>query len=235
LAGACARSRSQISTRTAVRSKRPDEWAELDALLGIPVSRFSRDRVVFESIARDVLPALPMRCAPPAARRLPRGAPAAPRATSPTRSRSCGASGCSARIHRSNCASSPPTTTRGCLSARVACYEESGQKALPDDLRAAFERCDSLSCLRAEYRAVEFVQQDLREAMPEGPFDLVLRRNAVATYYAADVQRELLERIAQRTRPGAVLVLVIHESLPAGVAGFAVRPGVRTIYRRVET
>jgi chemotaxis protein methyltransferase CheR len=121
------------------------------------------------------------------------------------------------------------------LSARVACYEESGQKALPDDLRAAFERCDSLSCLRAEHRAVEFVQQDLREAMPEGPFDLVLRRNAVATYYAADVQRELLERIAQRTRPGAVLVLVIHESLPAGVAGFAVRPGVRTIYRRVET
>jgi hypothetical protein len=36
----------------------PDEWAELDALLGIPISRFWRDRGVFESIERDVLPAL---------------------------------------------------------------------------------------------------------------------------------------------------------------------------------
>ncbi len=36
----------------------PVEWTELDARLGIPISRFWRDRGVFESIEREVLPAL---------------------------------------------------------------------------------------------------------------------------------------------------------------------------------
>jgi len=36
----------------------PEEWTELDALLGIPISRFYRDRGVFDLLQSQVLPAL---------------------------------------------------------------------------------------------------------------------------------------------------------------------------------
>jgi chemotaxis protein methyltransferase CheR len=68
--------------------------------------------------------------------------------------------------------------------------------------------------------------------MPDGPFDLVLGRNVVATYYAPDVQRAIMTRIAGRLRPGGALVLGIHEALPEGLAGFVAWPGARAVYRR---
>ncbi len=208
----------------------PDEWAELDALLGIPISRFWRDHGVFESIARDVLPALA-----DAAR-------AAGRTALDAWSAGC-ASGeepyTLAILWRERLRRAYPSLELRIVAtdndarllerARAGCYGESSLKALPDDLRAAFERRDGLWCSRAEYRAVEFVRQDLRDAMPEGPFDLVFCRNVVATYYAADVQRTLLARIAQRMRPGAALVLGIHESLPQGAEGFVAWPSARDI------
>lgn len=214
----------------------PAEWAELDALLGIPISRFWRDRGVFEAIERDVLPTLAE----------------AARAAGRTRLDAWSA-GCAsgeepytlAILWRERLRRAYPSLELRIVAtdndarlldrARVGCYGESSLKALPDNLRAAFERRDAHGCVRAEYRAVEFVQQDLREAMPEGPFDLVFCRNVVVTYYAADVQRELLACIAQRMRPGAALVLGIHESLPEGVEGFAAWPSARAIHRRVET
>jgi chemotaxis protein methyltransferase CheR len=36
----------------------PSEWAVLEGLCGVTISRFSRDRAVFECLARQVMPAL---------------------------------------------------------------------------------------------------------------------------------------------------------------------------------
>ncbi len=120
--------------------------------------------------------------------------------------------------------------------ARTGCYAASSLKELPADLRAAaFDERDGRFCIRAELRGVEFLRQDLREQMPDGPFDLVCLRNVVATYYAVEVQREILARIAARMRPGGALVLGIHESLPPGVSDFTAWPGARAVYRRAET
>lgn len=66
----------------------------------------------------------------------------------------------------------------------------------------------------------------------QGPFDLVLCRNVVATYYAPAVQAEIMTRIATRLRTGGALVLGVHEMLPEGVAGFTPWPGARAICRR---
>lgn len=212
----------------------PSEWQELDALLGIPISRFHRDRGVFETIALDVLPTLA------------RAARDARRTTL-----SCWSAGCAsgeepytiAILWRARVRQAFPTLTLGIVAtdcdpvlierARAGCYRESSLKELPVDLRAAaFERRNDHWCVRPEYRNVDFLRQDLREAMPDGPFDLVLLRNVIATYYAPEVQREVIGRIGSRMRAGAALVLGVHESLPERTPGFAAWPAARGVFRR---
>jgi chemotaxis protein methyltransferase CheR len=210
------------------------EWPELDALLGIPISRFYRDRGVFDSVGRDVLPAL---------------ARAAREASHPTLD--CWSAGCAsgeepytlAILWRLRIQAAFPGLAARIVAtdavaalldrARSGRYLASSLKELPPDLRAAaFEARGELWCVRPEFRDVEFLRQDLRAEMPEGPFDLVLCRNVVATYYAPAVQREIMMRIADRLRPGGALVLGVHEALPEGLAGFVAWPGARAVYRR---
>lgn len=212
----------------------PQEWADLDALLGVPITRFYRDRTVFDSIGRDVLPALAQ-----AAR------------DAGCTSLDCWSAGCA-------CGEEPYTlailwqvrlqpaiphlalrivaTDCDCQlleRARIGCYEASSLRELSADLRAsAFEQRNQLLCVRPEFRAVEFLHQDLRLAMPTGPFDLMLVRNVLATYYAPDVQRATILGIADRMRAGGGLVLGIHETLPDGLEAFVPWPGTRAVYRR---
>jgi chemotaxis protein methyltransferase CheR len=210
-----------------------EEWPALDALLGIPISRFYRDRGVFDAIGEAVLPAL---------------ARAAREAVRPTLD--CWSAGCAsgeepytlALLWRLRVQAAFPGLALHVLAtdadaellerARAGCYSASSLMELPAELRAAFEAREGLWCVRPELRTVEFLRQDLRTEMPAGPFDLVLCRNVVATYYAPDVQRAIMTRIADRLRPGGALVLGAHEALPEGVDGFAPWPGARAIYRR---
>lgn len=211
----------------------PAEWRELDALLGIPVSRFLRDTGVFAAIEREILPAR------------------AAAARAGARALCCWSAGCAAGEEAYTLAilwrlrlqdAFPGVRPRvvatdrdaGLLQrARLGCYGASSLKELPEDLRqAAFERRGDVRCLRAPFRGVEFLQQDLRVEMPDGPFDLVLCRNVVATYYEEPVQRQILRRIARRLRPGGALVLGAHEALPEVTAGFEPWPGLRAIRRR---
>ena len=63
---------------------------------------------------------------------------------------------------------------------------------------------------------MEFLQQDIRHQIPKGPFDLVLCRYLVFTYFDESLQRELLGRILERIRPGGIFVAGKQETLPAG-------------------
>jgi chemotaxis protein methyltransferase CheR len=106
--------------------------------------------------------------------------------------------------------------------ARRACYPASSLRDLPEPWRAAFERTGDNFCLKPEHRAsVRFVEQDIGDAMPAGPFDLILCRNLVFTYFAEPMQREIAGRLAERLVPGGSLLLGTHESLPAPVRGLA--------------
>jgi chemotaxis protein methyltransferase CheR len=212
----------------------PGEWKELDSILGIPVSRFYRDRGVFASLESEVLPAL--------ARAAPRGA----RATIDCWSAGC-ASGeepytLSVVWHLRLQPAFPQLTIRvvatdmdTTLLARAerGCYLASSLKELaPDLVSRAFETRDGELCLKPQFRDVTLIWQDLRTGMPDGPFDLVLCRNVVLTYYAAPVQLELMRRIANRLRPGGALVVGIHESLPPENSYFKPWPGARGVYVR---
>ena len=211
---------------------REEEWRELDTLCGIPISRFYRDRGVFDTLAETVLPALAQS--------------AGPRAAIEAWSAGCASGeepytlalvwavrlqprfpGIGLRIVATD--SDPELLAR----ARAGRYAPSSLKELPGDLRAAgFEEREGLWRIGDRFRDVDFLQQDLRERMPEGPFDLILCRNVVLTYYTPALQETLMARIADRLRPGGALVVGAHEVPPPGVRVLATWPGTRMIYRR---
>jgi chemotaxis protein methyltransferase CheR len=118
--------------------------------------------------------------------------------------------------------------------ASGACYAGSSLKELPQGwVDRAFVRRGPLFCLAQEFRqAVELVLQDIRQAMPDGPFDLILCRNLVFTYFDEALQRRISDELRQRLQRGGFLVLGSHEALPAGVGGFAHAVPKLAIYRR---
>lgn len=210
------------------------EWKELDSILGIPVSRFYRDRGVFASLESEVLPGL---------------ARAALREARTTID--CWSAGCasgeepytlSVVWHLRLQPAFPQLTMRIVATdmdatlltrAERGCYLASSVKELaPDLVSRAFDTRDGELCLKPQFRDVTFMQQDLRDEMPDATFDLVLCRNVVLTYYAAPVQLQLMRRIADRLRPGGALVAGIHESLPPAISDFKPWPEARGVYVR---
>jgi chemotaxis protein methyltransferase CheR len=88
--------------------------------------------------------------------------------------------------------------------------------------------------LRDELRAnVELLRQDIRRDMPAGPFHLILCRYLAFTYFDAQLQRKIAERLLMRTIPNGFLVLGKHESWPFDVSGLVeTQPGLR-VYRKL--
>jgi chemotaxis protein methyltransferase CheR len=212
----------------------PAEWPRLDAMCRIPISRFWRDRAVFDALAQDVLPSL--------------AAAAAARGRKAFRAWSAGAaSGEEPYSLRLAWALRAEPAFPGLgleivateideilLSrAKAGLYAHGSLKELsPDLLERAFRPSDGLFELReALRRDVTFLRQDIREAMPEGAFDVILCRNLIFTYFDAATQATLMPRLAQRLHPGGALVIGAHEQLPAPAAGFAPWDGPKEIYR----
>jgi chemotaxis protein methyltransferase CheR len=192
----------------------------------VTISRFARDRAVFDALAREVLPALE------------RDARAGGRERLRAWSAGC-ASGEEAytlallwpRLDVLATDVHAPVLTR----ARRARYPSSSLRELTAAERErGFVACGSEHAVRAEVAArVTVARHDLRDAAPPGPFDLVLCRNAAFTYLDADAQRAVVRRVAGALRPGGALVVGLHETLPPGTACLAPWPGVRATHRRL--
>ena len=108
--------------------------------------------------------------------------------------------------------------------SRQACYPASTIKNLPDALRlAAFTQTKDTYCLKPEYKTtVEFAQQDIRKAMPDDHFDLILCRNLVFTYYDEPLQQKILHELDSRLSIFGWLVLGVHEQLPVNSSALTV-------------
>jgi chemotaxis protein methyltransferase CheR len=117
--------------------------------------------------------------------------------------------------------------------AEQGCYPGSSLRELPANwLGQATEQREGLYCVKQRFRArVEFAQQDIRQALPDLDFDLILCRNLVLTYFEPELRREVMGRIVGRLRPGGALVIGLHEALPE-VLGLSPWPGARAIYRK---
>ncbi len=200
------------------------EWRLLDTYCRITISRFYRDRAVFDTLRFKLLPLVGRRTADA-------GRPAV----------DCWSAGC--------CSGEEPYTLQILweLSVKPASgvwlplhvvatdtdphlleraqngiYPSSVLKDLPDGLAAvAFDEHESEHTLKSAFRAnINWLNQDVRHATPEGPFDLVLCRNLAFTYFDKPTQSEVLRRINASTRDGGFLIIGSHERLPAEGSGW---------------
>jgi len=214
----------------------PDEWARLDAMCRITISRFFRDRAVFKALETDVFPAL--------------ASAAAERGDHTLRTWSCGcASGeeaytlailwdarVAARIPGMHIEITATDADSEMLErARAGVYSAGSIRELPEDLRrAGIESAGELSRVRERIRGqVAWQRQDVRTDSPPGPFDLVLCRNLVLTYFEDALQREVMDRVVTTLRPGGALVIGSHERLPTLALPWEPWTAKLPIYRRL--
>lgn len=208
----------------------PAEWLELDRFCRIPISRFYRDRGVYDALASELLP----QCAEAARRR----------------------GQAVLRVLSAGCASGEEPYTvnliwRLCLSDRYpgldlqilaldidegmlqraerACYAASSLRDLPGVfLEQGFSHSDDEYCLHDDHRqGIRFDRCDLRKTVPAGPFDLILCRNTAFTYFEPAIQLQVFSGLDASLRDGGFLVLGAHEGLPPDARGYRrLRPGV---------
>ncbi|MFN7086449.1 MAG: CheR family methyltransferase [Burkholderiales bacterium] len=201
------------------------ERAVLDALCRIPISRFYRDRGTFDALRQIVLPRLAARASAGGRTWLRAWSAGCAAGEEPYTLRLVWDLEMQRRFPAIALEITATDVEPAMLRrARTGCYSAGSLRELPPTwLPIAFGQQGRLRCLRESFRAgVEFVEQDIRVAMPEGVFDLVLCRNLVFTYFAPDVQRGVAERLIGHLAPGGVLAIGIHEHLPAGLE--ALRP-----------
>jgi chemotaxis protein methyltransferase CheR len=119
--------------------------------------------------------------------------------------------------------------------AQQACYALGSLKDLPAPWRSAAFFYNEGSCVTPGCRSgIDFQLQDVRRQMPDGPFDLILCRNLVFTYFEASLQADLLRRMLDRLRPSGFLVIGKHESLPVLPRELAPTDSHLGIYQRVS-
>jgi chemotaxis protein methyltransferase CheR len=212
----------------------PEEWARLEALTRITISRFHRDRGTFAFLEAEVLPEL-----------------AAARGAGALRAWCAGcASGEEAYtlaiMWELGVADRFPEVTLRVLAtdvdetmlarARRGCYGPGSVRELPGAWRTeAFVARDGELSVRRGFRdAVSIERHDvLRDAPPGEGFELVLCRNLAFTYFDDAGQRVVAAHLAGALRTGGALVLGRHETLPDGAGGFSPWSTSARVYRRV--
>jgi len=213
------------------------EWATVDACCRVTVSRFYRDKALFDELT---------------ARELPRLAAAArARGASALRAWSAGCAAgeepyslvlawkfAAARRFPSLRFEVVATDVDEVelVRARQGCYRPSSLRELPATWKdVAFTSADGLLCLNPAYQGtVEFHRQDIRADAPTGPFDLILCRNLAFTYFDLDHRRHVLSLLIRELVPDGTLVVGRRERLPDGVGGLVSSNSRLRIFRRAQ-
>lgn len=214
----------------------PREWRVLDRLCRVTISRFWRDRGTFATLDRAILPELASRAATAGGDRLAIW--------------SCGcASGeepySLAILWAHRVQPRFPTLELRILATDLdlhllrrgvrGVYTGGSVRELPAELATAGLEAQGRAFRVADHvrEPVSFAQHDVRSGAPGGPFDLVLCRNLVFTYFDDDLQLEVGRRLVEMLRPGGALVIGGHEELPHGLAGLEPWPGAAHVFRRL--
>lgn len=211
-----------------------DEWVVLDGFCRITISRFFRDRGVYETLGNEILPELARKCALTGE-------------VLHVWSAGCGAGeepysisvlcrlSSELEVRRSDiCIQATDSDEHQLERARLAIYPVGCTKDMPAEIReVVFDPLDDDQLqLRGPYlEDVEFFLQDLRMEMPDGPFHLILCRNLAFTYFVEETQREILAQLYELLKPDGYLVIGAHESLPAGGPPFEELPHCPSILR----
>ncbi len=198
-------------------AEQDEEWERLATFCRIPISRFWRDRAVFSCLADKVLPVLAddarwkgqsevtAWCA---------GCASGEEAYSLRLAWSMRAENASSAMGIRILGTDADETMLE--RAKAGIYAAGSLKELPESLRQeAFDILGDNLAIKPFYRTgISFRLGDIREEMPDGPFDLVLCRNLAFTYFDEAGQEAVLEGIRRRLRPGGLMVIGSHEALP---------------------
>jgi chemotaxis protein methyltransferase CheR len=227
-----------VSAYRGYLERHPEEWTFLDTLCRIPISRFYRDRAVFESLGREVLPELAQIATAAGDRELSAWSLGCASGEEPYTLAIVWHERCAARVPGLRLRIVATDVDEEALArAARGCYRPGSLKELPADLLArAFVPSGPELCVKPPYRSgMVFLEQDVRTAAPPERFHLVLCRNVAFTYFDDARQRATLRAIEERLVPGGALVLGSTESLPAGAEGFERwSPGIPVYRRRVS-
>ncbi len=213
----------------------PYEWRRLETFCRIPISRFRRDRAVFDWLAATGFPA--------------RASNAAHRHASVVR---CWSAGCASgeeayslrMVWAERAEVAWPAVSIEIVAtdadaimvarAKVGRYSAGSVRELtPAERAKVFTRDGDDFVLRDHAKqGVTVLQQDLRSAWPDGPFDIILCRNTAFTYFDDRGQRSTLHRLTQRLQPDGFLIVGGHERLPHDDAHFTPAVNGLPVFRR---
>jgi chemotaxis protein methyltransferase CheR len=224
-----------IAAYRAYLESHPTEWSVLDSLSRIPLSRFYRDKGVFQFLEREVLPQLAQNAVADGRHQL-----------------RCWSIGCASGEEPYTLAIlwkmalAPQFPDLGCHilatdvdphaieRARKACYAASSLKDLPDDWRThAFNLIPEGCIVTSEYRELVSLElQDIRTAALDGFFDLILCRYVAFTYFDDVQQQKILAKIEETLVPGGARVIGSTESRPGGVTALTLWTKDARVYRK---
>jgi len=194
-----------------------EEWKILDQFCRITISRFYRDRLVFDFLGTEIFPVLV--------------------------NNAVEQNNSLIRVWSAGCASGEEPYTIALIwhylirpqfpnigleiiatdidpvvlqRAEKACYPQTSLSDLPVTWRAdTFVRQKDGYLLKEVVKEyVHFINLDIRKEAPSGRFHLILCRNLVFTYFDQQLQRSVLIRLADKLETGGVLISGIHEKLP---------------------
>lgn len=217
--------------------RNPAEWDTFASFCRIPISRFFRDRAVFDRLERDVFPSLAAQALldrAPALRCWSAGCAAGEEPYSLGILWRCGVSARFAPLSLDVLASD--VDEHQLERARAGLYRGSSLREVPAPWRErAFERSAQLYRITDAFRSgVVFERRDLLQSVPAGPFDLILCRNTVFTYFSDARRREFLGRACSILRAGGAFVIGIRERLPADAGDLTAWFPELGIFRKFE-
>ena len=194
----------------------PEEWAFLDEMMRISISRFFRDYKSWELLKEKLLPELVFN------------------ASEGNRPLRCWSAGCAsgeepyslAILWKYEIATDFPEAEIQLIAtdlddhllerANRACYTKGNLKYVPEKwLQECFDKHKREYCLKPSVKnMVEFKKQDIRQEMPPGKFDLVFCKNVVGMYFEKDKAAAIYRNVIERMRPGGYLFSGNHEPVP---------------------
>ena len=193
----------------------PEEWEVFDALCDVTISRFFRDREIWDYLKLDILPTLINRATTEKIRVWSAGCCNGEEACSIAMlfDMVCSEAGLESLdilatdrnedvLKRAKAGKYPPGSLREMKRNEIEKYFQE------DFAGEEYRVIDRLKKL------ITFEKRDIRNSLPDGEFNMVFCRNLAFTYFSKKYQHNFLERVSSIISKDGFLVLGKRETLP---------------------
>lgn len=197
----------------------PEIGTECKRLLTVPITRFWRDKKLWEIFGSEVLPEI------------------ATERAGPFRVWSAGCSGgeeaytfaiiwsclAATSIKLPELEIVATDINPECLfRAKRGLYTVSSLKEVPEEIRQTFfiKRGKRFQVIPDLKKSISWEEDDFFESLPDVEFDIIFLRNNLLTYYHEPDKSEGFQRVASCLKKSGLLVIGAHEFLPEAVTGF---------------